>query len=121
MAIVCNKIHDHKELVKPSLSTPRKLAFRTTFVAKKASFLVMSSFWGLSGIFTYLFLIRSMHSIRLGLPGNKILTRILKFTNVTWSESWHAQKAGTRKLGLTDTVPKSCYTQKAGMVAKNVP
>ncbi len=26
-----------------------------------------------------------------------------------------------RKLGLTETVPKSCYTQKAGMVAKNVP
>ena len=32
------------------------------------------------------------------------------------------QRAGMpRKLGLTETVPESCYTQKAGMVAKICP
>ncbi len=57
-----------------------------------------------------------MHSIRPGQPGRKILTSMLKFTNVTRKLAF--QEAGSRKLGFTETVPENWSTQKAGMVSK---
>ncbi len=81
-----------EEVVKPSFSTPTKLAFWTTFEAQKASFLVMSSFWCLSRIFIYLmFLICSMHSIRLGCQETKFLPESWNWDMLP--ESWD-EKAG---------------------------
>ena len=79
-----------------------------------------------------------MHIIRSGQPGS--------WNNQMWPESWHAQKAVQKagfeqncawkllhleswygsqkcalKAGLTEIVPESCCTHKAGMTAKNKP